>query len=985
MVQAPSLAAIEALSSAASTPEQLEILRQLKNGIVGHDQRKELVVRNGLLESLVHIIRSKAPAIDGSAIPGIGSNARPWTQEDELRLQAIFVLGSIASAGPAYLPPLLAVGAIKCLVNILRTSASQKLINASLRALKDISAGLASAADSADLVRPEGSAICDDESHGIFLANLRQPAGLRNPAQALTLVCEIIASEARDDKTRSDLVEAGILDTLAALLVSHSIADKHIDYRSSTAHFLPAPPPAAVPVIVSAIAAIIQGSAYRAHRFILSDAVKDLFLNFSPGEGDLRYMMGPKHGLPNADGSLLPPLHIPAHKSVSFGAPSSAFPALGGLSRQNGAHDNHVQSSGEMDHANAVIGWLLFFARSFTGRDRIRGLRLLALVNEAVDLGVTTLGSRSESAQKAKDREKQVCLLAVPLAVRLVQEANEGKSTEDPRDAAELKEIREQACSVLALLIRSNRELQTAAVQANVIKHLCPILRRSFDSVPLAKPMWSAKNTSTQADAAQPSRRLGKRGLPVEIMHAMHCRRGALEAVAAIAHAEDAYRKTLIDAGVSTCIIDSLKPFPPNFDQQLAANKSQMNPKDGNTLAVLQAACQAVRAMSRSVSLLRTNLVDVGTAKPIFELMKHPELSLQVAATNACANLVLEFSAMRDDLLAEGVAPALCDQARRSEPELRIASLWALKHLMMKATRDLRISTIENLGTGWIVNAIAGLPFDDGSLANGGGVSIGLSSSNAAGEQVDLLNPSSMDVDEPTGTTSDESLDGDEDEDGEIMYDEPSNTHYQASQLRSTLQSSTSAFNSKRHLASIRELEQDPALRARREDAAIQEQALNLVRNITHGDDCAAMLDYLFREIGHQKFFDLLISKLSPIRQGSPPIYPPTQLVDAAIHILVHIANGNPQHKQLLIAQRSLLSAMVPHFNHADSRVRVACVWVVNNLTWIEDESDRVAARARVGELRSCGIESAVRGLREDGDLDVRERVKTAVRQMEGL
>ena len=61
------------------------------------------------------------------------------------------------------------------------------------------------------------------------------------------------------------------------------------------------------------------------------------------------------------------------------------------------------------------------------------------------------------------------------------------------------------------------------------------------------------------------------------------------------------------------------------------------------------------------------------------------------------------------------------------------------------------------------------------------------------------------------------------------------------------------------------------------------------------------------------------------------------------------------------------------------------CVWGVNSLTWIEDERDRNDARSRVQELRITGIEAAVRGLANDGDLDVRERVKTAVRQIDAL
>jgi hypothetical protein len=39
----------------------------------------------------------------------------------------------------------------------------------------------------------------------------------------------------------------------------------------------------------------------------------------------------------------------------------------------------------------------------------------------------------------------------------------------------------------------------------------------------------------------------------------------------------------------------------------------------------------------------------------------------------------------------------------------------------------------------------------------------------------------------------------------------------------------------------------------------------------------------------------------------------------------------------------------------------------------------------RTQELRAVGIEAAVRGLAQDPDLDTKERVRTAVRQMESL
>ncbi|GAB7333138.1 hypothetical protein MBLNU13_g04803t1 [Cladosporium sp. NU13] len=999
MVQATSLAAIEALKIADSAYQQTESLRQLKNSIIGHDQRKELAVKQGVLESLVKIVSSPRTGEYNGAAPEC---TQPRTQQDEARLQAIIILGSLASGGTAYVPPLIAAGVVETLLRTLQQEDTPKLVTATLQALRKLSASWKLSLETnegADLLELD---VFNDESTETFLKILQKPSNQGPQSQQLGLVCDIITLAAHEDGVKSHVTHCGILDALAGLLVSFSVANKHIDYRSNTSHLLPAPNVSAIPNILSAISSLISGSTYRAHRFVLSERVKDLFLNFSPGEGDLRYMMGPKYGMPNADGGLLPPLHIPNTKSISYGTPSHAFPALGATTRQHGASEPALPH-GDIDHSNAVCSWLLYFARSFQGSQRIEALRLLALVNEAVEID-TGAFPRYEFGQKSRERERQLNLLAVPLAVRLVQDGSETKDTESLQQPGELTLVRESSCEVLALLVACSRSLQTASVEAGAIKFICPVLKRSFDNVPLAKPMWPARRATQEEGEKHATCQLGSKGLPTEILHAMRCRQGALDALAAIAHREEIHRKAFIEAGVISCIIDSLKPFPKDLQASIVANRGQLSVKDGNTTSVVLAACRAAKSMSRSVSMLRTSLIDAGIAKPIFELLKHDNVKVQIAATDVVTNLLIDFSPMKEDLVALGVVQILCDHARRSSPPLRLSSLWALKHLMLKAPKELRISTLEELGTGWLVSAIAGEQQEAGLFSNGnsgGGVSVGLSGSNAAGEQVGLLNPSSMDVDEPIRPSLDDDIEGDDDdEDGEIMYDEFSNTHYQASQVRSTL-APTSAFSTKKHLYTVRELEENPALQARRDDVAVQEQALDILRNVFHGEDCAEMVEHVFRELGHQKIFDLLTAKLAPLpasqRQHSVTassgsntsigrhMYNPTELILSTVHVLTHIANGAPHHKQLLISQRPLLQAWLPHFNHTEPPVRVTCVWAVNSLTWIEDETDRSDARLRTQELRAVGIEAAVRGLAQDPDLDTKERVRTAIRQMESL
>jgi hypothetical protein len=997
MIQTMSLAAIQALANADSPQQQTESLKQLKNNLVGHDQRKEIAVKNGVLESLVAIISTSGSSEQNGASTG---QAQAWTQQDEARLQATIILGSLATGGAAYVQPLIAAGSVESLLATLQQARSPKLVTATLHALRKLAASWNLSTETGDTSDLPSLNVFNDESTEAFLRILKQPSGNGAVAQQLPLVCEIITSAAHIEGVKSDLTQSGVLDALAGLLVSFSVKNNDIEYRSDSSHLLPSPPSSAVPNIMSAISSLIAGSTYRAHKFVLSDHVKDLFLNFSPGEGDLRYMMGPKYGMPNADGALLPPLYMPNNKSVSFGTASNSFPVLSGTNRQNGAGEPRLPH-GDVDHANAVCSWLIYFARTFQGSKRVQALRLLAMVNEAVGVDTGAFPAH-EFGQQSRERERQLSLLAVPLAVRLVQDGSEAKEPGSPEETAI---IREQSCEALALLISCSRTLQSAAVDAGAIKHVCPVLRKSFDNVPLAKPMWSSQREAPNEAERTATRKLGDKGLPMEILHAMRCRQGALDALAAIGHREDSYRKAIVEAGVMGCIVDSLKPFPRDLQACVMSNKGQLSAKDGNTTSVVLAACRAAKSMSRSTSLLRTSLIDAGIAKPIFELLTHQNVEVQIAATNVCANLLLDFSPMREDLVALGVMQTLCNHAKCGSPQLRLASMWALKHLMLKAARDLKINALSEIGADWLLNTISGDQRDAGVFSNSGGVSVGLSSSNAAGEQVDLLNPSSMDLDEPVGHGHEDDIeaiedDDDDDDDGEIMYDEPSNTHYQASQMRSTLPP-TSAFNTRKHLYTVRELEENPDLQARRDDVAIQEQALDFLRNLFNGEDAAEIIDHVFREHGHQRIFDLLTAKLAPIpasqRQqstGTPvsgtsntsrPMYHPTELLIAATAVITHIANGAPQHKQLLVSQRALLQAWLPHFTHADRRVRINCVWAINSLTWIEDDRDRVPARDRLSLLKQAGIANAVNLLANDDDRDVRERVRTAMRQMDSL
>ena len=68
------------------------------------------------------------------------------------------------------------------------------------------------------------------------------------------------------------------------------------------------------------------------------------------------------------------------------------------------------------------------------------------------------------------------------------------------------------------------------------------------------------------------------------------------------------------------------------------------------SVGVRYAACQCARVLCRSVSVLRTSVVDSGIGKVLFELTKNPDedIRVKVAAMAGICNLLNDFSPMRE-------------------------------------------------------------------------------------------------------------------------------------------------------------------------------------------------------------------------------------------------------------------------------------------------------------------------------------------------
>ncbi|GME61002.1 hypothetical protein GTA08_BOTSDO00803 [Neofusicoccum parvum] len=977
MTRAPSPPALGELRNPSSPAAQVAALKQLKNFIVGHDQRKELVVRRGIIPELARVLQANvktagkrrqrhlngggASAAASAAVEG----AESWTQEDEERLQATLIVGSLAVGGPPFVAPILAGGLLQPLLAALSPSdAPPKLVIATLRTL----ISLASATGSDLFPSPHHARIANEiyqKPDGDSLTELlAQRSAMRTTQEQIGLAAELISKTCREDGHRNFLVKAGALDLLASHFASHVSASSLVSpvvEVSAIASFPPAPSKPNFLHIVAAISSIIAESNYRTARFLYCQPVVAIFPTAKQISAFEKYgfmiqlRSSDSYNLQNASPYefLLPQLQVAQAKESSF---SKAFPALGSLTapgdgaRISSFADPNSHSSKHItgqEYETAIYAWCIRMAREHRDDERLVYVELLT---ELVKFAETNpIDNRSEYIKEGQRR--LLAVLIVPLLAKMADEGETGGRSERSTKAMRL----------MAALLEYDPILQNAAADSGIIRRVCQVLKKSFDVVVGTQPKrWSPIPSSPDEmeslEGVERTDVLGNPGVPPEVAILLKSRECSLLALAAIAHKEDPHRKTIIESGAVACIADSLIPYQRD-DEEMAKGIISTGAKDGNP-----------------------------------------------------------------DLIEAGVVKTLCEHAHSADPRIRLISLWALKHLVLQADNEIKIQCLEELGTGWLINTVSGEARQVQAPAKSHlhisrpeTPSLGMGTPNAAGEQVDLLNAveePNMDIDNDTGAS------GDEDD---VMADSIGLLRNRSANANST------AAKNKAKLRAIKDAETNPIIRAQKEDLRIQEQALDFIRNLIMTDAGSSpgdMIDHVLQTFSRDRFFEILTAKLRPRPNGNnahstsaqqsatyqpstssspnpeagaggrsastlaPSAFAhlaPPEILLATTFIIVHVANGKPAHRQLVIAQGQLMHHLLPLFSHPDRRIRVACVWLVNNLTWIEDTSDHINARQRALELRNLGVEERVRLCLSDAELDVRERAKTAMEQVTKL
>ncbi|KAI5124564.1 hypothetical protein M0805_003084 [Coniferiporia weirii] len=217
---------------------------------------------------------------------------------------------------------------------------------------------------------------------------------------------------------------------------------------------------------------------------------------------------------------------------------------------------------------------------------------------------------------------------------------------------------RMKACHILGSLVADDNDRCIEACKSGVLVKLAGLISAI---TPLVKPQeWE------DGEAADVS----------------HLREAALTAVGAI---------SLFDNDIRNDITGILELLP-------LISVCLHHPNAG----VRYGACLCVRALTRSVRVLRTNLLDSGVGLTLCEMVEREDEDRRVTniALAGLCNLLNDFSPLRKTIMERGIIKRISELSRSQEKALRVGALWAIKNLLNKATVEEKQDVMNQLGWG---------------------------------------------------------------------------------------------------------------------------------------------------------------------------------------------------------------------------------------------------------------------------------------------
>jgi armadillo repeat-containing protein 8 len=602
------------------------------------------------------------------------------------------------SGGPLFLGPLHTASVLPAIMsNICPSNNPPQVVLSALRALSNL-ADSVTLASGVSILNASTLADClfSHPCINSLCKILSQSSAAPDIQSQISQAASLISRLCRDERHQSSLSNGGVLEALAIRLASVIVSQglvipgaEILAHKEGQLDNFPPPAPQNTDIagILEAIAVIIADSKFRASQLVYSHAIMAVFpttspVNFQPNQYTKAAWapfnaadLGSRQSQLNALDYLIP--YVPLNRTKSASALSSAFPPLGtpssfehlvhmGGSRiPTWSHPSSLDagvpsqdniSTDISEPESPLIAYLIWLTRSTQDLERLMAAFVLTVLFKA---GLTS-----------KSRESALGLLIVPILVQLLRDEKSGSRTHVDKvtNAAERTsvewKIRERAPAVLAMLIVDSEYLQKSAYDAGVIKRLSELIKTAYDPALDGSHYhtWSpitGSNFDSNSLSASHASRLEQAGLSPLLVHRIKVRESTLRAIAALVPFKDEYRKALIDHGIVPYVVESLKTYPgrPSMKPNEKSEKPNQLGEDNkftsqefgtNPIPVLIAACGAVRHLSRSVSILRTTLIDNGVVMPVFALLQHSDIDVQISATAATCNLVMDFSPMRE-------------------------------------------------------------------------------------------------------------------------------------------------------------------------------------------------------------------------------------------------------------------------------------------------------------------------------------------------
>lgn len=174
------------------------------------------------------------------------------------------------------------------------------------------------------------------------------------------------------------------------------------------------------------------------------------------------------------------------------------------------------------------------------------------------------------------------------------------------------------------------------------------------------------------------------------------------------------------------------------------------------------------------------------------------------------------------------------------------------------------------------------------------------------------------------------------------------------------------------------------------EEPQVQEQAMGIIRNICCSGDMVTILAML-DGIGIDNFVQLLDDKVTVSLQNalfSPDQPHHNQIIVQVVYIISNIVMHTDKLRDMILQREDILKKLLPLFKSEVTDIRNGCAWVIINLTWVDETNNRAnkeAGQLRARKLIKLGFKDRLNENRHDPSLDVRERIKTALFQLENL